>query len=89
MQPSPADALVGELFAKEQIAALATLYDRFAHAIDPFDPARDAAEKVFQHDVAGWYDTIPTPKPSLQDFRKAIIVRCKRHLAATNKPTGI
>ena len=89
MQPSPADALVSELFAKEQIAALAALYDRFAHALDPFDPARDAAEKVFEHDVAGWYDNLTPPKPTLQDFRKAIIVRCKRHLAATNKPAGI
>jgi hypothetical protein len=89
MQPPSADALVAGLFAKEQIAAFATLYDTFAHAIDPFDPARDNAEKVFQHDVAAWYDTLQPPKPALQDFRKAIISRCKRHLAATNKPSGI
>ena len=88
MQPAPEDALVAE-FSKEQIAAFATLYDAFAHALDPFAPARDNAEKVFLHDVAAWYDTIPEPKPPLQDFRKAVILRCKRHLAATNKPSGI
>lgn len=89
MQPAPEDALVEGLFPQEQIAALAELYDRFAHALDPFSPDRDKAEQVFMHDVAGWYDNLPEPKPTLQDFRKAVISRCKRHLAATNKPGGI
>lgn len=88
MQPTPADALVTELLEKE-IAAFAILYDTFAHALDPTDPAGDRAEKVFQQNVAAWYDVLPAQKPSLQDFRKAIIIRCKRHLIATNKPTGI
>jgi hypothetical protein len=65
MQPSPADALVTELFAKEQIAAFAILYDTFAHALDPTDPVGDRAEKVFQQDIASWYDNLPPPKPSL------------------------
>lgn len=88
MQPPSEDAFL-KGFSKEQIAAFATLYDTFAHALDPFSPERDNAEQVFQQDVAAWYDTIAEPKPSLQDFRKAIILRCKRHLAANNRPSGI
>jgi hypothetical protein len=89
MQPAPDDALVA-LIAKDQIAAFAILYDAFANALDPFSPERDNAEKVFQQDVAALYDVMPDHlKPSLQDFRKAIILRCKRHLAATNKTSGI
>jgi len=38
--------------SKEQIAALARLYDRFAHALDPFSAERDEAERVFMQDVA-------------------------------------
>ena len=43
---------------KEQIAALASLYDRFAQALDPFSPERDEAERVFMQDVAQWYDSL-------------------------------
>lgn len=74
---------------KEQIAALARLYDRFAHALDPFSPERDEAERIFMQDVAGWYDSIPSPKPSLHDFRKAVILRCRKHLASTDKPGSV
>jgi len=88
MQTAPEDALVAAI-NKEQIAAFATLYDAFAHALDPFSPARDNAEKVFMHDLADLYDSLPAPKPTLHEFRKGVILRCKRHLAATNKPAGI
>ena len=84
MQPPPDDACI-----RAQIAALATLYDAFANAIDPFSPERDEAERVFLQDVAEWHDVLGDPKPSLQEFRKEIIRKCKLHLAATNKPSGI
>jgi len=67
---------------------LAELYDRFAHSLDPFDPDRDKAEQVFEHEIAGWYDMLPTDKkPAIQEFRKAVIVRCKRHLARKKFPS--
>ena len=88
MPTPPADALLASA-SKEQIAALARLYDRFAHALDPFSAERDEAERVFMQDVADWYDSLESPKPSLHDFRKAVILRCKRHLTSTNRPSSI
>ena len=72
-----------------EIPGLAKLYDEFANALDPFAAQRDNAEKIFMQDVAEWYDSLTGPKPPLQEFRKAVIIRCKRHLAATKKPSGI
>lgn len=91
MQKATNDALValGESFPQHQIAALAELYDRFAHALDPFSPDRDKAEQIFMQDIAEWYDSIEGAKPSLQDFRKAIILRCKKHLVASSKTSGV
>jgi len=71
---------------QDQIAALATLYDRFAHALDPLSEERDEAERVFLDEIAGWHSILNPPKPSLHDFTKAVILRCKRHLSATDKP---
>ena len=88
MPSSATDALLAEA-PKEQIAALAKLYDRFAHALDPFAPERDEAEQVFMQEILEWYDSIQPPKPSLHDFRKAVILRCKRHLASTDKPSTV
>lgn len=34
---------------------MASLYDRFTHALDPFSPERDTAERVFMEEVARWY----------------------------------
>ena len=72
-----------------EIPGLAKLYEEFAHALDPFSAQRDNAEKVFMHDVAAWYDTLPSPKPTLDEFRRGVIMRRKRHLAATTKPASI
>jgi len=88
MPTPPADALLASA-SKEQIAALAKLYDRFAHALDPFSPERDEAERVFMQDVADWYDSLQPPKPSLHDFRKAVILRCRKHLASTDQPPSV
>ena len=88
MLPSTGDAFLDGL-GPEQIPALAALYDRFAHALDPFDPARDDAERAFTNAVADWYDCLPAPKPALRDFRRAVILRCKRHISATQKPPSL
>ena len=37
MSETPGDAPLAE-FWREEIPRLAVLYDRFAHALDPFDP---------------------------------------------------
>jgi hypothetical protein len=88
MSASSEDSFVIEA-APDQIAALATLYDRFAHALDPFSSERDEAERSFMHDIEKWYDSFPAPKPSLHEFRKAVIVRCRKHLRANAKPLSI
>ena len=84
MSETPGDAQINSVPA-DQIASLAILYDRFAHALDPFSKLSDTSEKQFEQEVAYWYDTIPNPKPTLSEFRKAVIVRCKRHLTAQDK----
>ena len=66
-----------------EIPGLAKLYDEFANALDPFSAQRDDAEKVFMQNVAEWYDALANPKPTLAEFRKGVIIRCKRHLAVT------
>jgi hypothetical protein len=85
MPPTSGDAPVTE-FPDEWIPALAELYDRFAHSLEPFSEERDTAESVFISEVSDWWDTLDNPKPSLQEFRKGVIVRCKRYLAAKDKP---
>ena len=84
MSPTSDDA-----FVAQQIPALAVLYDRFAHALDPFSPATDEAERVFVQNIATLYDNLSPPKPAFIEFRKGVIVRCKRHLAAGDTPPTI
>jgi hypothetical protein len=76
MRTPPQDAFIDPRLEKE-IEALATLYDRFANALDPFAPGLDEAERAFNENVASWHDVLDTPKPNLHEFRKAIIYRCK------------
>jgi hypothetical protein len=82
------DAFLSEV-SREHIAALATLYDRFANALDPFDSGWDEAERVFNEEVTEIYDCLQQPKPALRDFKKAVILRCKIHLAKTDKPPSV
>jgi hypothetical protein len=88
MPTAPGDAFL-EPVTKEEIARLAGLYDRFAHALDPFSPESDEAERVFAHQVADMYDYLRIKGISLHDFRKAVILRCKQHLQAADKPSTV
>jgi hypothetical protein len=63
MPPPTPDAPL-EDSPKSYIHGLATLYDRFAHALDPFSPERDEAERIFEQDIASLYDSLSSPKPS-------------------------
>jgi hypothetical protein len=56
------------------ISSLAELYDKFAHSLDPFSEERDRAEAVFMQQVSVWYDMINSPKPTLHEFRKGVIL---------------
>ena len=93
MQPPAPDAQLAQFLCGE-LPALAELYDRFAHALDPFDKGRDQAEQQFEATVSSWYDLHATGSNSSQstgqtskyhDFRKAVIRLCKQHLKA-NQP---
>lgn len=87
--PAPsADAFL-ETVSQEKVASLARLYDRFAHALDPFSEERDQAERVFQQELVDLYDRLQGPKPDFQVFRRAVILRCRRHLRATDGPRSV
>ena len=51
MPPASDDAPLGGL-PPGSIEQLAVFYDRFANALDPFAPARDQAEALFDLEVA-------------------------------------
>ena len=85
MSTPPADALL-DIIPAERVATLARLYDRFAHALDPYSEERDQAERVFQQEILAVYDSLKSPKPEFQVFQKAVILRCRRHLRASDKP---
>jgi len=74
--------------ADGQVPELAALYDRFANALDPFAPERDQAEMLFEQEVVRLYDALPKPKPELAAFRMGVILRCRRHLRVTDKPSS-
>ena len=67
MSETPGDAPLAE-FWREEIPRLAVLYDRFAHALDPFDPGVDLAEQTFNSELASLFDTLSAPKPEFRAF---------------------
>src|SRR2546421_12876642 len=79
MSETPGNAQL-EDFLREQIPHLAVPYDRFAYALDPFDPRRDIAEQTFNSELANWFDNLPEPKPTFREFRRHLITLCLRHL---------
>jgi len=85
MPTAPGDASINEPDDR-LIRSLAELYDKFAHSLDPFSQAGDEAEAVFQYEVMQWYDSIEGVKPPFREFRRGVISRCKRYLAANDKP---
>jgi hypothetical protein len=87
MSSSSEDAQLG-IVPAEVMPQLAVLYDRFANALDPFSRERDQAEMLFDQEVARLYDSLDTPKPDLQTFKRAVILRCRRYLKATDKPSS-
>ena len=82
-EPAPLEEWIAN-----EIPRLAALYDRFAHALDPFDAGRDVAEQTFNSELAGTFDCIRAPKPTFRDFRRHVIALCKKHLKASDKPSS-
>jgi hypothetical protein len=68
---------------------LAVLYDRFAHALDPFDPGVDLAEQTFNSELANLLDSLPAPKPDFRAFRRHVIPLCPAHLRAGDRPSSV
>lgn len=87
MSPPPEDAQL-DVVLKEALPKLASLYDQFAHALDPFDPIRDRAESIFNQEVASLYDMIK-PSIDLHTFKKEVIRRCRWFLFKGDRPSSI
>jgi hypothetical protein len=87
MQTSGSDAFL-EKITRLEFDAVVKLYDRFAHADNPFDPVADKAEDAFNQTLQLWYDRLAGEKFPFQDFRRTVIFRCKLQiLNELNKPT--
>jgi hypothetical protein len=86
MQTPSNDALL-EQISRQEFDAVVRLYDRFAHADDPFDSDADKAEATFNEAVQVWYDNLVQGKLPFHDFRKAVIRRCKLQIINELKKT--
>ena len=65
---------------EKELSALADLYDRFAHAIDPFSEARDLAENQF-YGMLGQLRCRYAPEMDERVFNWGAVIRCKRYLS--------
>jgi hypothetical protein len=83
------NAFVEQALSTCDIASLASLYDRFAHSFDPFSKESEEAEHLFNKEVATLYDYFDPKDIRLHDFRKAVILKCKRHLRANDNPPTV
>lgn len=63
----------------EEIAKLAELYDRFAHALDPFSEERDRAEAAF-FQMLEELRTSHAPRSEVREFRREALRQCKLFL---------
>lgn len=67
------------MIPKEEIAALASLYDRFAHALDPFSDDRDQAEDAFYVRLEHLRCT-HAPQMNAREFTREAVRQCKLFL---------
>lgn len=85
MSETPGDAPLAE-FWREEIPRLAVLYDRFAHALDPFHPGVDLAEQTFNSELASLFDSLPAPKPEFSRISSACDRALSRSSARQRQP---
>ncbi len=93
MSKASGDARLGEI-SREDVARLASSYDRFVHALDPFSEDTAAAEREFKRDLADCFDTACIRNPELKQvgfsaFRHEVIKRCRKYLKAMDKPPSV
>lgn len=62
-----------------EVAVLAELYDRFANALDPFSPDRDAAEEKFYAKLEQLH-RLHAPELAFNAFRCEAVRQCKLFL---------
>ena len=93
MQEIPDFARLKEFLTPEVIKELASLYDGAVNSLDPHSPARAEAERLFNEELRGNYDLIasslPPPLPEFRDYRRAVILLCRRFLKASDRPGSI
>jgi hypothetical protein len=93
MQETPEFARLTEFITPEVIKDMAALYDGAVNSLDPHSSVRAQAEQLFNEEIRGHYDlivsSIPPPLPEFRDFRRAVIVMCRRHLKAADRHTSI
>ena len=82
MPEASGDARLGGL-SREDVARLASSYDRFVHALDPFAEETAAAEREFKRDLAECFDIACIRNPELKQvgfstFRREVIKRCRK-----------
>ena len=63
----------------EEIAKLAELYDRFAHALDPFSEDRDKAEDAFYLKLEH-LRCLYAPRVDVREFKREAVRQCKLFL---------
>ena len=63
----------------EKIAELAELYDRFAHALDPFSEDRDRAENAFYLKLEN-LRCLYAPRVDARQFTHEAVRQCKLFL---------
>ncbi len=86
MPPTPGDASsIEQLVSGDDLARLACLYDRFAHALDPLSEQCAIAEQDFNRDAANAYDLACYLHPELRkigfkEFRFELVSRCRQFL---------
>lgn len=63
----------------DQIAELAQLYDRFAHALDPFSEDRNKAEDAFYLKLEH-LRCLHAPRVDVREFKREAVRQCKLFL---------
>ncbi len=80
--------------SREDIARLASSYDRWVHALDPFSEDTATAEREFNRDLADCFDVACIRNPELKQvgfaaFRRETIRRIRQHLRSGDRPGAI
>lgn len=73
------------MIAREQLAVLAELYDRYQHSLRPLAPERAEAGRAFSALLERLH-AAHAPDVAFDDFRRETIVRCREYLRRNRAP---